>query len=144
MTQVSTLHYNWGQWRQTLEVGRGLGCLGTKTNNIWMTIRLRFHFCFQFPVSVSTFHFISISCFSICPISLYYLVNHATMVTTLWLKQLICSYSYIYIYIYIYILRSVFMHCTALYIPSICAVHQSCAFWWCTRTTGAHVGLGWS
>ena len=29
--------------------------------------RLRFHFCFQFPVSVFSFHFISISCFSICP-----------------------------------------------------------------------------
>ena len=26
-----------------------------------------FHFCFQFPVSVSSFRFISISCFSICP-----------------------------------------------------------------------------
>ena len=29
--------------------------------------RLCFHFCFQFPVSISSFHFISISYFSICP-----------------------------------------------------------------------------
>ena len=29
--------------------------------------RLHFHFCFQFLVFVSSFHFIFISCFSICP-----------------------------------------------------------------------------
>ena len=38
--------------------------------------RFHFHICFQFLVSVSSFHFISISCFSICPSAHQTLFTH--------------------------------------------------------------------
>ena len=56
--------------------------------------RWHFHLGFQFPVSVSSFHFISISCFSICQAMQVYMSNTDLFHQKAWSKPPVITFYY--------------------------------------------------